>query len=258
MRIAALLALAASGASIGSALAAPRPYVPVAADLLGSPDRFDLGPTSLAAIAAALQSRDGPSEPASQETLPAFASNLDNLASLQAGAPAPPGGAALPKAVGDIPVPNAAFARLLPGAAPGTTSLYVSAFTGNPFGKDSVNVIPNVGAVLSTLSVFSPPGLFADESSKAGHDEQPVQLGIAGDVGLPLIPAPRSETGIPQLHPAVQTVGGSLLWPNEVAEAPAGLFGGRQGVVAAGGFLVPGKNSGGIWFSERWVFFVAS
>ena len=32
--------------------------------------------------------------------------------------------------------------------------------------------------------------------------------------------------------------------------APSSLFG-EEGVVAAGGFLVPGKSNGGIWYSPR-------
>ncbi|KAI8839921.1 hypothetical protein BC829DRAFT_447062 [Chytridium lagenaria] len=46
-------------------------------------------------------------------------------------------------------------------------------------------------------------------------------------------------------------IGGSLTWPNEIDAAPSKFFNGKDGVVAAGGFLVPGKSNGGIWFSEK-------
>jgi hypothetical protein len=38
--------------------------------------------------------------------------------------------------------------------------------------------------------------------------------------------------------------------PNYVVKAPRSVFG-IDGIVAAGGFLVPTKTNGGIWFSER-------
>jgi hypothetical protein len=41
---------------------------------------------------------------------------------------------------------------------------------------------------------------------------------------------------------------GSVTWPNLVNKAPASVFG-SAGVIIAGGFLVPGKTNGGIWFS---------
>jgi hypothetical protein len=40
---------------------------------------------------------------------------------------------------------------------------------------------------------------------------------------------------------------GSVTWPNTVTKTPSQLFGG-DGVVIAGGFLVPGKSNGGIWY----------
>lgn len=51
------------------------------------------------------------------------------------------------------------------------------------------------------------------------------------------------------------TIEGSLTWPNEVTYAPSSVFG-QDGVVVAGGFLVPGKSNGGIWFSthgQEWI-----
>ena len=47
----------------------------------------------------------------------------------------------------------------------------------------------------------------------------------------------------------VEKIEGTLVWPNTVTDAPVSVFG-KPGIVAAGGFLVPGKNNGGIWFSE--------
>ena len=43
-------------------------------------------------------------------------------------------------------------------------------------------------------------------------------------------------------------VGGSVTWPNDVTSAPATIFG-AEGFVVGGGFLVPGKGNGGIWYS---------
>jgi hypothetical protein len=48
----------------------------------------------------------------------------------------------------------------------------------------------------------------------------------------------------------VAKIEGKVTWPNTVAKAPASVFG-DDGVVTAGGFLVPGKSDGGIWFSFR-------
>jgi hypothetical protein len=45
-------------------------------------------------------------------------------------------------------------------------------------------------------------------------------------------------------------IGGSVVWPNEVEYAPASAFG-QEGVLASGGFLVPGKGNGGIFYSAR-------
>ena len=46
----------------------------------------------------------------------------------------------------------------------------------------------------------------------------------------------------------VSKVSGSVTWPNDVTAAPSDVFG-TDGFVVAGGFLVPGKGNGGIWFS---------
>jgi len=43
---------------------------------------------------------------------------------------------------------------------------------------------------------------------------------------------------------------GSLVWPNELTYVSASLFG-SEGVLVAGGFLVPLKSNGGIWFSPK-------
>lgn len=41
---------------------------------------------------------------------------------------------------------------------------------------------------------------------------------------------------------------GSVTWPNDIRAAPAEVFG-SDGIVVGGGFLVPGKTDGGIYFS---------
>ncbi|KAI9811949.1 MAG: hypothetical protein M1832_000654 [Thelocarpon impressellum] len=43
-------------------------------------------------------------------------------------------------------------------------------------------------------------------------------------------------------------VPGSVTWPNDVTAAPKEVFG-SEGVVVGGGFLVPGKSNGGLYFS---------
>lgn len=43
---------------------------------------------------------------------------------------------------------------------------------------------------------------------------------------------------------------GQITWPNVATKAPASVFG-VDGAVIAGGFLVPGKNNGGIWFQQK-------
>ena len=47
-----------------------------------------------------------------------------------------------------------------------------------------------------------------------------------------------SETHVP----------GSITWPNDVTYAPASVFG-TEGILVGGGFLVPGKSDGGIYYS---------
>lgn len=42
---------------------------------------------------------------------------------------------------------------------------------------------------------------------------------------------------------------GNTVWPNMVQSAPVELFQ-RQGVIISGGFLVPGKSDGGLWWSS--------
>jgi hypothetical protein len=42
---------------------------------------------------------------------------------------------------------------------------------------------------------------------------------------------------------------GSVTWPNYIQKAPESLFG-IDGVVISGGFLVPGRTNGGLWFSS--------
>jgi hypothetical protein len=117
----------------------------------------------------------------------------------------------LPRAMGHIPMANPSFAKLV-RAEEGKVSMYVTSFTGNPFGKDQVYLYPDASKVFSG-------------------------------------PAPTGSESVPTTH--YQTVEGSVVWPNEVTPVPPALFGGREGVVVAGGFLVPGKSNGGLWFSER-------
>ncbi|KAJ3167227.1 hypothetical protein HK101_011810, partial [Irineochytrium annulatum] len=45
-------------------------------------------------------------------------------------------------------------------------------------------------------------------------------------------------------------IGGSITWPNEMTPVSASEFG-KSGVLAAGGFLVPGHSNGGIWYSAK-------
>jgi hypothetical protein len=44
-------------------------------------------------------------------------------------------------------------------------------------------------------------------------------------------------------------IGGNVVWPNFVQDTPISLFG-VPGVIISGGFLVPGRTSGGLWFSS--------
>ncbi|KAI9162799.1 hypothetical protein HJFPF1_04391 [Paramyrothecium foliicola] len=52
--------------------------------------------------------------------------------------------------------------------------------------------------------------------------------------------------GLSSVTPA--RVPGSVTWPNDVTLAPRALFG-TEGFIVGGGFLVPGKGNGGLWFS---------
>ncbi|KAK6212596.1 hypothetical protein LQW54_005181 [Pestalotiopsis sp. IQ-011] len=45
-------------------------------------------------------------------------------------------------------------------------------------------------------------------------------------------------------------IGGSITWPNDITVAPAEVFG-AEGVLVGGGFLVPTKTNGGIWYSAN-------
>jgi hypothetical protein len=44
------------------------------------------------------------------------------------------------------------------------------------------------------------------------------------------------------------SIPGKITWPNGIKEASTEIFG-QKGIVAAGGFLTPGKGNGGLWFS---------
>lgn len=50
--------------------------------------------------------------------------------------------------------------------------------------------------------------------------------------------------------PRPERIAGDVTWPNYVVQAPISVFG-MDGIVVAGGFLVPTKTNGGIWFSPR-------
>lgn len=43
-------------------------------------------------------------------------------------------------------------------------------------------------------------------------------------------------------------IGGSITWPNDATPVPSSLFG-TDGIIIGGGFLVPGKGNGGLFFS---------
>lgn len=49
---------------------------------------------------------------------------------------------------------------------------------------------------------------------------------------------------------AVTKVPGSITWPNDISRAPAEVFG-TEGVVVGGGFLVPTKTDGGIYYTAN-------
>ncbi|KAF7539588.1 hypothetical protein G7054_g2019 [Neopestalotiopsis clavispora] len=56
------------------------------------------------------------------------------------------------------------------------------------------------------------------------------------------------SVGLGQLTPT--KIGGSITWPNDITVAPAEVFG-TEGVLVGGGFLVPTKTDGGIYFSAN-------
>lgn len=55
-----------------------------------------------------------------------------------------------------------------------------------------------------------------------------------------------TKTGIQGVKP--KQVPGSVTWPNDISPVPKELFG-TEGIIVGGGFLVPGKGNGGLWFS---------
>lgn len=48
----------------------------------------------------------------------------------------------------------------------------------------------------------------------------------------------------------IEKVPGSITWPNDITYAPASVFG-TDGVLVGGGFLVPGKSNGGLYYSPN-------
>ena len=48
----------------------------------------------------------------------------------------------------------------------------------------------------------------------------------------------------------IERVPGSITWPNDITYAPASVFG-TDGVLVGGGFLVPGKSDGGLYYSPN-------
>jgi hypothetical protein len=47
----------------------------------------------------------------------------------------------------------------------------------------------------------------------------------------------------------VEKMNGNVVWPNVASKAPS--FFGAKGVVIPGGFLTPGRQSGGLWFGKE-------
>jgi len=73
---------------------------------------------------------------------------------------------------------------------------------------------------------------------------------IFGKDGVYALPQPAglvSKTSGAPLTP--KQIPGSVTWPNTATKAPASVFG-EEGIVVAGGFLVPGKSNGGLWYAE--------
>ena len=59
------------------------------------------------------------------------------------------------------------------------------------------------------------------------------------------LPANGLSSGTP-----IDRVPGSITWPNDITYAPASVFG-TDGVLVGGGFLVPGKSDGGLYYSPN-------
>ena len=71
---------------------------------------------------------------------------------------------------------------------------------------------------------------------------------IFGKDAVFAIPSP-ADLLIPSAQPSPQKIPGSITWPNTATKAPSSLFG-TEGIVVSGGFLVPGKSNGGLWFAK--------
>ncbi|KAH8666838.1 hypothetical protein BX600DRAFT_549836 [Xylariales sp. PMI_506] len=88
-------------------------------------------------------------------------------------------------------------------------------------------VIPQAGTNTLFVSAFS---LFGNYVYRINN------IATVGEVGLNKLTA----TEIP----------GNIVWPNDITQAPASIFG-KEGIVIAGGFLVPFETNGGIWYSAN-------
>jgi hypothetical protein len=116
---------------------------------------------------------------------------------------------------------------------------------GNPFSQDAGYVIPKIGDALKNYKDVSPriiPG------SITWYVQQ-----FKSDLLLSLHLISHSTHSPLHIFLSVlctQFIFISSCRPNEIRHAPVSLLG-QEGVLAAGGFLVPGKSNGGIWFSPR-------
>jgi hypothetical protein len=54
----------------------------------------------------------------------------------------------------------------------------------------------------------------------------------------------------PSITSSPINIGGFITWPNEITKAPDSIFG-AEVLIVAGGWFVPTKTRGGIWFSKR-------
>jgi hypothetical protein len=54
----------------------------------------------------------------------------------------------------------------------------------------------------------------------------------------------------PSITSSPVNIGGFLTWPNEVTKAPDSIFK-AEVILVAGGWFVPTKTRGGIWYSTR-------